>query len=198
MKKFSRIIIVIFLNLMVYFNYYGISFDNYESEMNEKYKFVENGVKLCYKTNNSKEEEKEKILKVINKQYDGYIDIMQDKIVFDNVIVKFINNLSYLNVEISIVNTNAQSSTKEILSNIKKIKKTFNWSEYKYFKVKVDDSDKLKKQFERIIREKFLDISNGYIAQITDKSMQQISIAICKYDTGDFLLMATPVIYTSF
>ena len=47
-------------------------------------------------------------------------------------------------------------------------------------------------------REKFLDISNGYIAQITDKSMQQISIAICKYDTGDFLLMATPVIYTSF
>ena len=123
---------------------------------------------------------------------------MQDKIVFDNVIVKFINNLSYLNVEISIINTNAQSSTKKMLSNIKKIKKTFNWSEYKYFKVKVDDSDKLKKQFERIIREKFLDISNGYIAQITDKSMQQISIAICKYDTGDFLLMATPVIYTSF
>ena len=123
---------------------------------------------------------------------------MQDKIVFDNVIVKFINNSNYLNVEISIINTNAQSSTKEILSNIKKIKKTFNWSEYKYFKVKVDDSDKLKKQFERIIREKFLDISNGYIAQITDKSMQQISMAICKYDTGDFLLMATPVIYTSF
>ena len=120
MKKLGLIFIILFSLLIIN----GVEYECFESEkyyrymeniLIENYDFVQNGVKLEYITSTSINEEKDRIIELLNNDSKSNIDIVNNNIVCLN------NMLTY---NISLVDGNETKVEIVIINNSKNIKST--------------------------------------------------------------------------
>lgn len=212
--RFSIVIFILisFLNIgafsgsLVNYN----SFNRLEAECLSKSEFVENGVKIQYKTKADKYTEKNKISNYfeglgLNENSSNKLNYVNEIL---NVEADIWNDSLYTYVNVTLINTDVSYKTLE-LQNIAGKLIDENSEEVQYFcyyKGKIDD---IKKEgnteiLEEIMSESILseadilEVYNGYTGSAVLKNNEKINFAISRYNTGTYLIIGTPIIFATY
>ncbi|MEG0297202.1 MAG: hypothetical protein RR620_10830 [Clostridium sp.] len=203
MKKIISIAIFFIFSSIIQQNVmYG--FDSLELQLNENGKFIENGVKLIYETEN-KDEFQRLVKKLTDVKGHEKIGIKDNLINYDE------NNTKYsitvwqeekTKVSIQVINTDREKLTKDILNEIVQLSDDSSLSQkvYKYTKIETeknykDGIDFLDKDI-NIDRE--IEINNGKVINGTLRDDTEVNLAHMKYDTGNYVIVGTPMIFVTY
>ncbi|MBE6062239.1 MAG: hypothetical protein E7207_01460 [Clostridium butyricum] len=212
--KFSIVILILisFFNIGAFsenlVNEY--SFNELENLCFAKNKFVENGVKVQYKTNIDKDTEEKKITNYFKEI--GLNEKSSDKLNYVNDALKveadIWNDKLYTYVNVTLINTDVSYKTLELQNIVGKLidKNSKEVQYFCYYKGKTDDIEKEynTKILEKIMSESILkkadilEVHNGYTGNVVLKDSQKINFAITRYDTGTYLIVGTPVIFAAY
>ncbi len=211
MKLRVSIVILImmsFLNMGYYFDVlsYADSFCSLEINIREKSAFVENAVEGKYKTKNNIYVEYERIGKVFssmgfkkgNSDSSNHLIFYKDKQKIE--VSKWEeNNYSYVNI--TIYNKDSKYKTGDLIKILYKIddKNLVLNDCYSYYKGETKGSIIGELNDEGILRNSnLIKINNGYTGVANLNSDEKINFAEIKYDTGSYIIIATPIIFTTY
>lgn len=184
------------------------SFSRLESEYRNKSEFVENGSKIQYKTRNSIDDEKNRIKEYIsNNCIGGYAELENNKIKFHNNDMKIESELwnddIYTYAVITIVNNNTAYETEDLISIFSGLEndELTDIQCYQYYKGRIsfNKKDEYTKDISNSIYDaEILSLNNGYTGSGYCTNGEKINFAISNYDTGDYLIIGTPIIFTTY
>lgn len=211
MKRLGLIFIILFSLLIIN----GVEYECYEGEkyysyieniLVENYNFVQNGVKSEYITNTSFDEEKDRILRLLNKDSKNTIDIVNNNIVCIKNMLTY--NISLINgdktkVEIVIINNSRNIKSKELRQAVEELKSNKCVGEriYYFSKVKINEEKNILPSILEGINEDTIEevkISNGKVlkAEFIDRS--KINVGQINYNTGKYIIIGTPIIFVTY
>lgn len=186
-------ILFLFTLNLINFNGYNInSYRNLEEKVSTETKFVENGVKVEYKTEKSVKEEEKRIKNELGKN---------SIVLKENLNVDFSlweeNNTTYISAKI--INQNKENSTKELKEILSKLtnndSKDVRFFEYYKGSLNENKADEYIKELEK--ETTILKIENGYTGKIK-LGKDNVNVGLINYDTGLNLIIGTPVIFTTY
>lgn len=199
------LIMLSFINTNCFGMNNNIFFEKIEEDFRIESNFIENGAKLQYTTNNTMRVENEKIKKMFNE----YKCVENDKNSIDNLDFykgkqKVSAYLWYegkeLYVEIVMNNKDEELSTNDQYCLLSKLEDGNVTSKqyYYYYKGKIEKSV-LNKMIEKEQMEKvnILKINNGYTG-VAVLNKEKINFAEVHYNTGSYIIIASPVIFTTY
>ncbi|MGN2371369.1 hypothetical protein ACTFJW_15190 [Clostridium cagae] len=209
--KYSLFVLILFL----FFNMAAISakdinndsFYNLENSMvNESY-FEENGLKVQFKTKKNINSEQIFLKKyLINELKGKYTKVDDRSFNISNGDVKACVNLwrinNYTYVEIILINTNSEYNTKHLEELVENIKKT-NTEDvqiFLYYKGRIE-SDKSLNDFTSLtslMNFNMLSISNGYTGTGVSKLGEKMNFALVSYNDKSYIIIGTPIIFTTY
>lgn len=207
---------IVILILVSFFNMGAVSdsnmkansFRNIESAFINKSEFIENGSKIQYKTKNSISNEKIRIEKyILDKCSVNYKNIKTDKIEFFSkdmhIEIDLWTDNNYTYAAITIVNSNTDYKTEELIGILKGLENEdfIEMQCYKYYKGKIafDKEDKyIKDIFNSIHNVNMISINNGYTGSGYCADGEKINFAISNYNTGTYIIIGTPIIFTTY
>ena len=211
MKRLGLIFIILFSLLIIN----GVEYECYEGEkyysyieniLVENYNFVQNGVKSEYITNTSFDAEKDRILRLLNKDSKNTIDIVNNNIVCIKNMLTY--NISLINgdktkVEIVIINNSRNIKSKELRQAVEELKSNKCVGEriYYFSKVKINEEKNILPSILEGINEDTIEevkISNGKVlkAEFIDRS--KINVGQINYNTGKYIIIGTPIIFVTY
>lgn len=169
--------------------------------------FIENGVRVEYSTK-----------KNINKEYDfiknKFIETFGENIKLTNNSIEYNDDLKEVKavfwskndtsyIRIDYFNNNENIEVLEIrnilaeIINIKKEKvKYFDFIKLKIIEEEKDETKEIIKNY--IVDKEFLEVENGIIGKGILKDNTKINIGYMQYDTGEYLIIGTPVIFVTY
>lgn len=202
------LLIMSFLNMGYYCNVFtGVDgFYNLESNIRKKSDFVENAVEAKYKTKSSIDIEDEEMKKNFYKY--GFknknIESSNHFIFYKNKQSIEVNQWkedNYFYIDIIIYNKDSKYKTsdlRDILYDINDKNLVLN-EFYSFYKGKADQNVIQKLKDETILRNiNLIKISNGYTGVANLNTGEKINFAQIKYDTGSYIIIATPIIFTTY
>lgn len=179
-----------------------------EGQVREVSSFVENGVKVEYKTSIDAEvvlsELKSKMLKLFSERYitweegqitviDKNINIQANTYVEDNSTV----------VEIKIINYDKEITISKLMKELAEFQGE-NPEDIRYFqyiKGKINDKDEILDIINNRLKMEninTLDVHNGYVGTANLYRGESVNFAISCYDTGSYLIIGTPIIFATY
>ncbi|NME82656.1 hypothetical protein [Clostridium sp. SM-530-WT-3G] len=212
-----RIIIVIlilisFLNIGAFSGNFvnEYSFDELETECLSKSEFVENGVKIQYKTKTDKDTEKNKII-----NYFKTIKLNQNNINALNFVNNTLNVETniwdddlYTYVNVTLLNTDVFYKTLELQNIVGELidENSEEVQCFCYYKGRINYTNNLSNTeiLEEIMSESILnkadilEVNNGYTGNIILKSSEKINFAVSRYNTGTYFIIGTPIIFAAY
>ena len=185
---------------------YADSFCTLETNVREKSTFVENAVEGKYKTKNNICMEYKKMEKVFSsfgfKKKDSdssnHLIFYKDK---QRIEINQWEENNYFYINITIYNKDSQYKTIDLRKILYKIddKNLVLNDCYSYYKGKTNGSIIRKLNDEGILKNSnLIKINNGYTGVANLNSDEQINFAEIKYDTGSYIIIATPIIFTTY
>lgn len=208
--KVSMVVLLItsFINMGYIGNVFECidGFYNLESVVKEKSDFVENAVKIQYKTRNSICDEEERIEEIFcNFNIEKYennslnqLELSKDK---QTIEVNLWVEEDYSYIEAIIFNFDNRYETKDLKEILQRIEDdSLELVEYySYYKGKAYDGIIDELNYEGYLADsKVIKINNGYTGVANLNSDKKINFAEVKYDTGSYIIIATPVIFTTY
>lgn len=180
--------------------------NNIESKITENNDFVQNGIRLEYETLNSIEEEISKLEKNINKELEINVEISKNTITYNDslkqikIIVWKEENIN--KVQISYLNQLENISLLELEKEVSKIKSKES-ENYKYFlftKVKILERGTYETIQNSINKESIqrINIHNGSTLKGVTKNGTRINVGYIKYNTGEYLIVGSPIIFETY
>lgn len=169
--------------------------------------FYENGAKIQYETNSNKYIELRSIQNNIKKFYKSDAKITDDQIVVDfiegNIKANVYNNDGKTSVEIEIINYNKEKKISNLMKELTEFqnKNSENIRYFQYVKGKVNNVEGALqgvKKTQEIRNIDTLDIHNGYVGTANICNGERVNFAVNKYDTGSYLIIGTPIIFTTY
>jgi hypothetical protein len=180
--------------------------NNIELEITKNNDFIQNGIRLEYETLNSVEDEINKIEKNINEELEINVEVSNNIITYKDSLKEIkvivwkdekINKvqISYLN---QLKNKNILNLEKEV--NKIKSKKGQNYKYFLYTKVKILDEKAYEVVENNINKESIqrMDIHNGSTFKGISKNGTRINVGYIKYDTGEYLIVGSPIIFETY
>lgn len=183
------------------------SFNLLTTDLIEINNFIENGVRVEYSTK-----------KNINKEYDfiknKFIETFGENIKLTNNSIEYNddlkevkavfwskNNTSYIRIDYFNNNENIEVlEIRNILAEIINIKKEkvkyFDFIKLKIIEEEKDETKEIIKNY--IVDKEFLEVENGIIGKGILKDNTKINIGYMQYDTGEYLIIGTPVIFVTY
>lgn len=183
------------------------SFNLLTTDLIEINNFIENGVRVEYSTK-----------KNINKEYDfiknKFIETFGENIKLTNNNIEYNDDLKEVKavfwskndtsyIRIDYFNNNENIEVLEIrnilaeIINIKKEKvKYFDFIKLKIIEGEKDETKEIIKNY--IVDKEFLEVENGIIGKGILKDNTKINIGYMQYDTGEYLIIGTPVIFITY
>lgn len=183
------------------------SFNLLTTDLIEINNFIENGVRVEYSTK-----------KNINKEYDfiknKFIETFGENIKLTNNSIEYNDDLKEVKavfwskndtsyIRIDYFNNNENIEVLEIrnilaeIINIKKEKvKYFDFIKLKIIEGEKDETKEIIKNY--IVDKEFLEVENGIIGKGILKDNTKINIGYMQYDTGEYLIIGTPVIFITY
>lgn len=203
MKKFIYIaIFFIFQSFFTQSNLYGIN--ELESDLNKSQSFVENGVKLVYKTSLSEDDIKNSIKDKIHEKIGINISSFDNNIDFEWENINYsitVWSKEKTHISIQAINSNKKLSTKDVLDRVNNFKissisnKIYRYSKYKILNENIEYDGVIKGNVEN---KENIEISNGYVSKILLEDKTKVSLAHMKYNTGNYLIIGTPMIFVTY
>ncbi|MDO5039591.1 hypothetical protein [Clostridium sp.] len=203
-KNFFIYIIIFSINLsgVSSNNLENISFYQLENFLINKTEFNENGVKLQYNIESNKDYELNRILGLMSDKYK--IENINNKYHFylksnNTIEIKIWEEDNITFVESFIINKNKCMSTEDLKRELDNIlsSKVRNKRYFKYYKGEISNTDNF--YIDNIeLKKELLKIENGYVGKETLKNGEKLSYGIMKYNTGVYLVIGTPVIFTTY
>ncbi len=181
------------------------NFTYIEKKISSQSEFVENAIKVRYITNNKVNDESKKIKHI----FKDYVCVNEKKenrdvIYFSKKYITIEISMWYesenLHVEIILNNTNKNYTTNELMKIINEIKDKMIKDAHVYYYYKGKINKPIINNF--LKNEKFnniegLKINNGYTG-IANYKDEKINFAEVKYDTGLYIIIASPIIFTTY
>lgn len=183
------------------------SFNLLTTDLIEINNFIENGVRVEYSAK-----------KNINKEYDfiknKFIETFGENIKLTNNSIEYNDDLKEVKavfwskndtsyIRIDYFNNNENIEVLEIrnilaeIINIKKEKvKYFDFIKLKIIEEEKDETKEIIKNY--IVDKEFLEVENGIIGKGILKDNTKINIGYMQYDTGEYLIIGTPVIFITY
>ena len=212
MKRLGLIFIILFSLLIVN----GVEYQCYESEdsftiveniMLDNYSFDENGIKFEYFTDSSTEDEKERILSILSNDSNIVIKEANNNIVATSNYCDYhinIVDIDKTKVEIVLINENEDIKTTNLRQAVELLKdnKCKDERYYYFVKAKVNEENNLVQSpilnqiNEDTIEEAY--ISNGKVIKANLVDGSRVNIGQISYNTGDYLIVGTPVIFITY
>lgn len=211
MKKLGLIFIILFSLLIIN----GVEYECFESEkyyrymediLIENYDFVQNGVKLEYITSTSINEEKDRIIELLNNDSKSNIDIVNNNIVCLNNMLTY--NISLVDgnetkVEIVIINNSKNIKSTELRQAVEEMKsnKCIDERIYYFSKVKINEEKNILPFILDGINENTIEeveISNGKVLKAEFIDGSKINLGQINYDTGKYMIIGTPIIFVTY
>ncbi|SFC32833.1 hypothetical protein [Clostridium uliginosum] len=206
------LILISFLNMGAVSNKHIInnSFKDMETSVINKSQFKENGVKIQFKIKKDIKTEylivKENLMnniKGIYKEIDkNKFEILNNDF---NVNINLWNVDNYTYVEVILININPQYKTihlKKILKELKN-KDTEDMQTFLYYKGEINQ-EKNKNFVDEVINLEYLkdidviEINNGYTGTGILKSGEKVNFALANYNTNSYIIIGTPIIFTTY
>ena len=212
MKRLGLIFIILFSLLIIN----GVEYQCYENEdsftiveniMLDKYNFDENGIKFEYFTDSSIEDEKERILSILSNDSNIVIKEANNNIVATSNYCDYhinIVDIDKTKVEIVMINENEDIKTTNLRQAVELLKdnKCKDERYYYFVKAKVNEENNLVQSpilnqiNEDTIEEAY--ISNGKVIKANLVDGSRVNIGQISYNTGDYLIVGTPVIFITY
>ena len=180
-----------------------------EDELINTGDFIENGVRVEYSSKNNLENE----LLVIKKNLS---DLFKEDVYIDNNTIFFSDDQRDIKVlvwsseeetkvQITYINNKKECTIRKMIKEMEQIQyfaaeniKYFNFVKVKIIEEKKQDLlDILKRNIEEKTLEE-LDIVNGKIGKGKLKDENKINFSFMSYDTGEYLIIGTPVIFITY
>lgn len=195
--------IVFLFNLLGLSNTENINMNDYrrvESVVMNETIFSENGVKIQYNIKSDIKDEVQRIKNIYAKEY--YIEDSQDS---NHFYIKGINDIEIrvwreddrVFVEGIIINCKKENSTVDLKKELQKLQcnEMSSLKYFEYYKGKLNSLNDIKNLE---LEENLIQVHNGYVGKSTIKSGERISYAIMKYNTGIYIIIGTPIIFTTY
>lgn len=200
----------LFIYFIVFlFNLFGLSnteninindYKNVESVVMNETIFSENGVKIQYNIKSDIKDEVQRIKDIYAKEY--YIEDSQD---LNHFYIKGINDIEIkvwkeddrVFVEGILINCKKENSTTNLKKELQKLQcdEMISLKYFEYYKGKVNSLNDIKNLG---LEENLIQVHNGYVGKSTLKSGERISYAIMEYNTGAYVIIGTPIIFTTY
>lgn len=178
----------------------SVDYQSIENKVIKETTFKENGVKIQYNIKSSLDKEIERIKKVYIKENkieetedNSHFYIVGDK----NIEVNLWCEDGIVFVEAISINNDKDIDTISLKNNLKKLQnqKTNSVKYFEYYKGRLNSINSLKEIKEE---EGFTKVHNGYVGNYKLKSGSKISYGIMEYDTGVYVIVGTPIIFTTY
>lgn len=178
----------------------SVDYQNIENKVIKETTFKENGVKIQYNIKSSLDKEIERIKKIYIKENkieetedNSHFYIVGDK----NIEVNLWCEDGIVFVEAISINNDKDIDTISLKNNLKKLQnqKTNSVKYFEYYKGRLNSINSLKEVKEE---EGFIKVHNGYVGNYELKSGSKISYGIMEYDTGIYVIVGTPIIFTTY
>ena len=178
----------------------SVDYQSIENKVIKETTFKENGVKIQYNIKSSLDKEIERIKKIYIKENkieetedDSHFYIVGDK----NIEVNLWCEDGIVFVEAVSINNDKDIATISLKNDLKKMqnKKTNSVKYFEYYKGRLNSINSLKEIKEE---EGFTKVHNGYVGNYELKSGSKISYGIMEYDTGVYVIVGTPIIFTTY
>lgn len=183
-------------------------FDDLEYVCINNSKFVENGIKIQYKTKNDKQNEIYRINKYFsNSNVYNCEQLTENKMkLYDKDIkieIEFWADSKYSYVTMTFMNINDVYRTEDLLGMFKELinKECEDIQYYRYYKGKVtsnSEEEYINNMFSYISKSQILELSNGYTGSGYCTNGEKINFTISSYDTGAYMIIGTPIIFTTY
>ncbi|WP_217077260.1 hypothetical protein [Clostridium baratii] len=179
----------------------SVDYQSIENKVIKETTFKENGVKIQYNIKSSLDKEIERIKKIYIKENkieetedDSHFYIVGDK----NIEVNLWCEDGIVFVEAVSINNDKDIDTISLKNDLKKLqnKKTNSVKYFEYYKGRLNSINSLKEIKEE--EEGFTKVHNGYVGNYELKSGSKISYGIMEYDTGVYVIVGTPIIFTTY
>lgn len=211
--KISMLILVLIslINMGAVCNYKENNQDFFNAEiyMESKSEFIENGVKLQYRVDNSIDNEslyiKDYLMKNIKPSYSN---LNKNRFYFENndfnICVNMWNESNYTHVEIILINSNNKYSSSELMDFFKKLERRDfeNVQYFFYYKGKIYNFiNENKEEFLKgsgIQNINLLSINNGYTGAGNFNNGKKVNFALADYGTGYYIIIGTPIIFMAY
>ena len=203
MRKLISIIMILFSLLIINRENEDV-FANIETITVNNFDFYENGVKIEYKIDKDKKDELLRLEKKLSEN--NTVNKDNQSLMINNndysIDIKVYEN-STTNVEIVLLNNNKNLKVDDLKELVKDVlnDEVYGYREYSYIKVKKDnDMEDFKKLYSDLnINEiEILNIDNGKTIKGTLNDGSKINIGEINYDTGEYLIIGTPVIFKEY
>lgn len=178
----------------------NMDYKSIEKEVVKETTFKENGVKIQYNIKSSLDKEIERIKRIYIKENkieetedNNHFYIVGDK----NIEINLWCEDGIVFVEAISINNDKDIDTISLKNNLKKLqnKKTNSVKYFEYYKGRLNSINGLKEIKEE---EGFTKVHNGYVGNYELKSGSKISYGIMEYDTGVYVIVGTPIIFTTY
>ena len=211
--KFKICLILIFLfsfccnSMRTYAVLNNFNLENIKEQLNEDYIFEENGVKSVYRVNAKKSDVINNIKNILAENLNEEVHEDNDEINVrtssEDFNLRFFSNNDTTIVHFTIINYNKEITISKLMKELTKLqgKNVFDIRYFQYIKGKINNIDgKLNKikNLHQINKVDTLDIHNGYVGMAYFKDGHRVNIALNSYDTGNYLIIGTPVIFTTY
>lgn len=207
MKRLLLTLIYIVFCIHSYLCSFSDPFINYIDEIKPNINFTDSGIQLSYNTKNNLYTESKTIKKNIQKLYNKNLKLNFNSYYINinnaQLSIYFSQNNKSISTTIELINLDPNVSIKSLLNQINKIKtfQPFNIKIHKYYRGKVNDNlsiDNLINNKTTCNNIKILNIHNGYCGTANLKTTTNINFAKIKYNTGSYLIIGTPIIFTTY
>lgn len=195
--------IVFLFNLLGISNAENININNYrhvESLVMNETVFSENGVKIQYNIESDIKDEVQRIKNIYAKEY--YIQDIGDSNHFyikgkNDIEIRVWREDNKVFVEGIIINCKKENSTANLKKELEKLQcdNTNSLRYFEYYKGRINSLNDIEKLE---LEENLIQVHNGYVGKSTLKSGERISYAIMKYNTGLYVIIGTPIIFTTY
>lgn len=215
MKNIIKLIFIISLSLLIIgavpitSELFSDNFNFMETELVKKGDFIQNGIKVEYSISQPINKEFSVLEEKFKKNYGENVQSNENSIFYKDSIkeVKAVlwSDDKNTKVQITYINNNKNANTFQLKKELKQIENIAakNIKYFNFIKVKIIEDQKqnlldiLKNNID-IETLEILNIHNGSVGKAELYDANKINIGLIKYDTGEYLIIGTPVIFVTY
>lgn len=211
--KFKICLILVFLfsfcsnNAKAYAILNNLYLENMEEQLSDDFMFQENGVRSVYRSNAQKQDEIDEVKEELELKFNKKVEVNDDEInigtSLGDIDITFLSKDEDTIVCLTIINHNKDITISKLMKELTELqgKNIFDIRYFQYIKGKINNIDdrlvKIK-NLHQISKIDTLDIHNGYVGTANINNGGRVNIALNNYNTGNYLIIGTPVIFTTY